>query len=315
MSEIVPVNLTPEENEEEDAEPVLETQIEMRPDLTALGFQEHERGVVEDTYENRRALRAAHFNWDPVYTQSGTPTGLIAARSREQTKERRLLSLAQKKPLLTDPKNNNSDYLTGLDLLVDEEACGMTPPWVVNATREYLKEQEAGGPSSPKRAPKAQPHRCRMIKSDTIRCMLWSSGRIKDDGLCRVHLRTIRKPGEDVERARRKILQAAPYAVDVLEELMETARREDVKLKASTEILDRAGIRGGMELDVGVEVTDSRPAHIIVAERLQRLASGAAVIATGLLPGTRAEEEPEDADVVEDDDLVIKSDDFEEDFL
>ena len=122
-----------------------------------------------------------------------------------------------------DPDDKNSEYVTGLDLLVDEAACNITPPWVVNATRQYLKEVEQGGPSSARRAPKAQPHRCRAIKSDGIRCMLWSSGRIKDDGLCRVHLKSQRKPGEDVERARRKLIPSAPYAVDVLEQLMETA--------------------------------------------------------------------------------------------
>jgi hypothetical protein len=93
--------------------------------------------------------------------------------------------------------------------------------------------------------------------------------------LCRVHLRNNRKPGEDVERARRKIIQAAPYAVDVLEDLMENAESEPVRLKASTEILDRAGIRGGQDLNVEIEITEARPASMVVAERLARLAEGA----------------------------------------
>jgi hypothetical protein len=278
---------------EEDEVPIIETSVDMRPDLTALGLQEHERGVVEDTYENRQALRAAQMNWDPVYSQNGTPTGLIAARTQEQTKERRLLSLDQKKPLLTDPRDKNSDFVTGLDLLIDAAATNITPPWVVGATRAYIKEQENGGPSSPKRAPAALPHRCRMMKSDGIRCMLWSSGRLKDDGLCRVHLRAVRKPGEDVERARKKLMQAAPYAVDTLEELMESAINEQVRLKASSEILDRAGVRGGTEIDVGIDVTGVRPAHQIVAERLSRLA-----LAASSLQGAAGE--PEDQDMIED---------------
>jgi hypothetical protein len=113
------------------------------------------------------------------------------------------------------------------------------------------------------------------MKSDGLRCMLWSSGRIKDDGLCRVHLRTVRKPGEDVERARRKLMQSAPYAVDVLEQLMESAESEPVRLKASTEILDRAGVRAGMDLNIDVEVTDGRSPAQILQERLGRLAEGA----------------------------------------
>jgi hypothetical protein len=97
-----------------------------------------------------------------------------------------------------------------------------------------------------------------------------------------MHLKTQRKPGEDVERARRKLIQAAPYAVDVLEDLMENAVSEPVKLKASTEILDRAGIRGGMDLSLDVEVTDVRTPAQIIGERLLRLASGAARTASAI---------------------------------
>jgi hypothetical protein len=274
-------------------EPALDEPVDNRPDLSEIGLIEHERGVVEDTYENRAALRRAKLNWQPVYDQSGNPTGLIAARSPEAMKERRMLSLHEKRPLLVDPGNPNSDYVTGLDLLVDADACRITPPWVVGATRHWQKEQELGGvPAGSRRAPKALPHRCRMIKSDGIRCMLWSSGRLADDGLCRIHLKVQRKPGEDIERARKKIIQAAPYAVDVLEELMESAVSEPVRLKASTEILDRAGVRGGIEIDANVEVTDARPAHVVVAERLAKLASGAAAIEAvlGGVPGATSQD-------------------------
>ena len=289
MSDILPYGEEPEE----ESVPLLENPADMRPDLAALGLQEHERGVVEDTYENRQALRQANMNWDTVYDQQGKPTGLISGRTKEQIKERRVLALVEKKPLLLDPDDRNSEYLTGLDLLVDESACNITPPWVVNATREYLKEQENGGPTG-RRAPKALPHRCRIMKSDGIRCMLWSSGRVKDDGLCRVHLRTQRKPGEDVERARRKLMQSAPYAVDVLEELMETATSEPVRLKASSEILDRAGVRGGMDIGLDIEVTDARSPAQIVQERLARLAEGAQRVNELL-----ADNEIVDAEVVE----------------
>jgi hypothetical protein len=283
--------------EEEDNDPAIETPVDLRPDLSAIGLIEHEKGIVEDNYENRQALRAAQFNWDAVYTQTGSPTGLIAARSQEQTRERRVLSLNEKKPLLTDPRDLNSDYLTGLDLIVDDTAIRVTPPWVVGSTRKWLEEQERGGPLTAKRAPAAKPHRCKIIKSDGLRCMLWSSGRIKDDGLCRVHLRTVRKPGEDVERARRKLMQSAPYAVDVLEQLMESADSEPVRLKASTEILDRAGVRAGMDLNIDVEVTDGRSPAQILQERLGRLAEGAA--RTQRLLEVVDAETVEDAEVVE----------------
>lgn len=137
--------------------------------------------------------------------------------------------------------------------------------------------------ASAKRKPTALPHRCRQIKDDKIRCMLWSSGRVKDDGLCRVHLRHVRNnPSDDIERARKKLVQAAPYAVDILEDLMLNAVSEPVKLKASTEILDRAGVRGGIELDGNISVTDARPAADIISERLNRLASGAINVAASL---------------------------------
>jgi hypothetical protein len=257
--------------------------VNMRPDLSVHGIHEVERGVCEDNYTNRSLLRRARMGWDPVYSSNGVPTGLIQARSPEMDKARRVLSLTEKKPILVAPDILNSDYLTGYDLLAEEAADLLVPPWVIAATRNYLKEQEAGGPSSSKRKPAALPTRCRAIKDDGIRCMMWSSGRPKDDGYCRIHLGSIsRKPGEDVERARAKLTQAAPYAVDVLEELMETATSEPVRLKASTEILDRAGVRGGIEFDARLEVTDGRSAADIVNERLERLSKNAIDVASRL---------------------------------
>jgi hypothetical protein len=76
-------------------------------------------------------------------------------------------------------------------------------------------------------------------------------------------------------------MQAAPYAVDKLEELMEYAESEPVKLKAATEILDRAGVRGGIEVDTTVNL-DVRSAAELIAERLDRLAKGAIVTAAVL---------------------------------
>jgi hypothetical protein len=249
--------------------------VDLRPDLSTFGIEEAEKGVCEDNYQNRAILRRAKLAWDPVYSTNGIPTGLIRARSKESTMERRLLSLAEKRPIMVDSTSNNSDYLTGLDLLAEEAADFLVPPWVIHSTRLYLKEQNEGGPKSDKRKPLAQPHRCRQVKDDGIRCMLWSSGRPKDDGLCRIHLRsTQHKTSDDIERARQKLVQAAPYAVDMLEDLMENAESEPVKLKAATEILDRAGIRGGVEIDTSVNI-DVRPAAQVIAERLDRLAQGA----------------------------------------
>jgi hypothetical protein len=64
--------------------------------------------------------------------------------------------------------------------------------------------------------------------------------------------------------------------------MMEFAESEPVKLKAATEILDRAGVRGGIELDTNVNI-DVRPAASVIAERLQRLAINASEAAAKLV--------------------------------
>lgn len=274
---------------------VIDLPIAARADLTELGIEELDRGVCEDNFDNRRILRRSKLIWETVYTNDGTLSGLLKVRSADSNRERRIQSLSEKRPILSVPTDNNSDYLTGLDLLAESATDYLVPPWVIHATRLYLTEQETGV-LNPKRAPLAQPHRCRQIKHDGIRCMLWASGRPKDDGLCRVHLRSLKhKTSDDIERAREKLTQAAPFAVDKLEELMEFAESEPVALKAATEILDRAGVRGGVEIDTNVNV-EMRPAAEIIAERLDRLAMGAMATAARL-----AEQHSViDAEVVED---------------
>lgn len=311
-----PTNVDPGEDSGEDTNPFSAPEIEkpdvridepinLRPDLSLLGIQESDRGVCEDTYENRAILRRSKLNWAPVYATNGVPTGLIQAISSEMLTERRVLSLAEKKPLLTDPSNKNSDYLIGYDLIAEESTDYLVPPWVIGATRSWIKEQTEPVKSS-KRKPAALPHRCNAIKDDGIRCQLWSSGRLTDDGLCRIHLGSLkRRPGDDIERARAKLTQAAPYAVDVLEDMMSNAESEPVKLKAATEILDRAGVLGGVELDANVNL-DVRPAASIIAERLNRLAvnamsNAASLAATGVTVEveTDVRDDIVDAEIVE----------------
>jgi glycosyltransferase A (GT-A) superfamily protein (DUF2064 family) len=80
---------------------------------------------------------------------------------------------------------------------------------------------------------------------------------------------------------------------------MESAESEPVKLKAATEILDRAGVRGGIEVDTSVNI-DVRPAASIIAERLQRLTTTAAEASAKLSLATGEELPTVDAEVVED---------------
>lgn len=291
-----------EEPEVEKPEVRIETPIDLRPDLTVYGIEESSRGICEDTFENRQALRGARLNWINVYAENGVPTGLIQALSAEMQKQQRILSINEKSKILVDPTNVNSDYLTGMDLLVEEASDQIVPPWVIGASRAWAKQQNEGGPPEGKK-PLALPHRCNAIKDDGVRCQLWSGGRPNDDGLCRVHLGSLKnKPTDSVERARTRLTQAAPAAVDVLEDLLESAESEPVKLKAATEILDRAGVRAGF--DIGGEVNiEVKPAASLIQERLQRLSQNA-IDANNLVKPedeeeTEKKEEIIDAEVVD----------------
>lgn len=303
MSDLEPFSTEPERPDVQ-----IDSPINIRPQLEALGIEEIERGICQDSYENRAILRRHKMGWDPVYASNGVPTGLIQARSDEMAKARRILSLTEKKPILVDPDRINSDYITGLDLMAESAADYLVPPWVIGATRNWIKEQNEGGlPAGSRKKPAAMPTRCRHVKEDGIRCMLWSSGRAKDDGYCRVHLGSVqRKPGEDIERARARLVQAAPYAVDVLEDLMENAISEPVKLKASTEILDRAGVRGGVEVDANLNVTDSRSAADIVADRLARLSRSAIDVAARLVDAGVQETQETESDTNDNEDNQSK---------
>jgi len=287
--------------EAEKAEVQIDTPINLRPDLSLHGIEETDRGICEDTFENRQALRRAKMNWLPVYAVNGIPTGLIQALSPEMQSQQRLLSLNEKQAILTDPQDKNSDYLTGYDLLAESAADNTVPPWVLGATRSWSKQQNEtnGDPERAGKKPAPLPTRCKAIKDDGIRCQLWSGGRPGDDGMCRVHLGALRnKPTDSVERARARLTQAAPTAVDTLEDLMNSAESEPVKLKAATEILDRAGVRAGF--DIGGEVSlDVRPAASIIAERLARLSHNALEATAKFEEATQTNEIVVDAEVVE----------------
>jgi len=277
----------------------IDTPVNLRPDLSLFGIEETDRGVCLDTFENRQALRRAKFNWLPVYAVNGVPTGLIQALSPEMQTQQRLMSLDEKVAILSDPNDKNSDYINGFDLLAESAADYIVPPWVAGATRAWAKQQSQGIAHGKKELP--LPRRCKAIKDDGIRCQLWTGGRPQDDGLCRVHLGSLRnKPTDSVERARQRLTQATPAAVDTLEELMNSAESEPVKLKAAAEILDRAGIRAGIDINTDVTL-DVRPAASIIAERLERIAKNAIEAQRLTAPETVIVEETEDAEVVEDD--------------
>lgn len=273
----------------------IDTPVDLRPDLSVYGIDEVDKGICEDTFENRAALRRARLNWIPVYAVNGVPTGTIQALSAEMQSQQRLMSLAEKEAILTDPKDKNSDYLSGYDLLAEAASDLVAPPWVIGATRQWAKWDMQSEVERGRRKQPLLPTRCVAIKEDGIRCQLWNNGRVADEGLCRVHLGSLRqRPTDSVERARNRLTQAAPAAVDVLEQLMDAAESEPVKLKAATEILDRAGVRAGFDIDTNINI-DVRPAASIIAERLARLTEGAKAVEQILTP----QEDVVDAEVVE----------------
>lgn len=103
-----------------------------------------------------------------------------------------------------------------------------------------------------------------------------------------------------IEAARLRLIDDSEKALEVLDQLLQPGSSEGIRLKAATEVLDRAGIRGGVELKVDAEITTNPSEEI--ASRLTKLAEGA-----------RAVEEMKrklqnDADVV-DGEVVAESDD------
>lgn len=269
---------------------------DIRPVLSDYNIEEVDRGICEDTYENRSILRAHKMGWNLVYDGDGQPTGLIQVLSPEMKQAQSLSSIDSRKAILVDERDPNSDYLTEEALLIEEASDTLVPLWVIGQTRSWIRiRDKIKKDPQTKTIYEGAPTRCRFIKSDGVRCMLWCTGRKTDDGLCRTHLGTKQNNITGaVQKARQRAYQAAPAAIQILEDMMESAESEQVKLKAATEILDRAGIRGGVEIDAKVEINE-RPADDIIRERLARLVPTVTKL-------TEKEETLEiEAEVVEDD--------------
>lgn len=122
--------------------------------------------------------------------------------------------------------------------------------------------------------------RCQQIKKDGERCKNWSlRGYVK----CRKHSGpgALMKDGNVnkyreavIEAGRLRLIDNTDMAIDVIEQLLLPGTSEGIRLKAATEIMDRAGLRGGFELKTDVDVKVSASDEI--AKRLQKLADGAA---------------------------------------
>lgn len=280
---------------------VIESPVALLPDLTTWGLEEVDRGVVEDTAENRRTIRDNKARYQPVFTADGKPTNLIQVITAEM---RSAALSASKNILLTDDRDVDSDYLSGIMLVIEPAADHIVPAWVLASTRYWLNVAEKRK-ETPNFRPSliGPPKRCSAKRIDGHRCANWTNGTVDYGDFCRMHL-TNRPHGEEeaaghLAKARNRLQTAATAAVDELESLMATATSEPVRLGAAKEILDRAGIRGGIEVDQQVIVM--QPAAETIRERLDRLRAGAVAkqeLEARML-GAGAVEEVVDAEVIE----------------
>lgn len=236
-------------------------------ELFALGIDEVEPWVCEDSLENRRILRANKYAWTPVIDEEGQPTGLIRAFSADALTARRDSVWESRKPIMVDPKNRYSDYKHPDDYPLDYPL----PWWMQQRLRGWQQQDREGVPEEERRP---FPTRCETIRTDGTRCWNWASAP-KKSLRCKQHLPwQADQESRNALIARAKLLELAPTAAETLEDLVMNAESEPVRLKAATEILDRVGVRGGMEIDAKVEVEQVDNATVI-REKLQRLAERA----------------------------------------
>jgi hypothetical protein len=292
----------------EPAELQIEAPPGLLPNLSEWGLEEIERGVVEDTYENRRVIKQNKAQWNVVFDTDGMPTGYIQVVSAEMLAAAQALS---KTKLLEDPEDYNSDYLSGLRLLLAEDSTSLAPTWVLKVTRTYMRQQDemrALGPDADLYQTRLVnvPTRCSTVKADGTRCWQWSDGSTDTAGMCRLHARRAgRSPAIQISAAqltRNRLQSAAPAAAAILEELAATAESESVRLGAANSLLDRTGNRGAIEVETKVEVTVNENAEEI-RKRLEKLRKGQmerAKILQHVADVEAGEAETVEAEVIED---------------
>lgn len=264
-------------DQDAEAEMMIEAPPGLLPRLSEWGIEEIEVGICEDTFENRKTIRANRGSWVSVFDQFGRPTGHLQVISAEMQNDAMRF---RKTAILEDADDVNSDYITGLNLLLTPDVDHIAPTWVLRRTRQWLQDEDerdalgGGGAVHPSRLVRA-PSRCVARKADGSRCWYWNDGSINRDSVCAKHTRQAPKNGnvkpDLITLARNRLTSAAHGAVDELESLMNTAVSEPVRLGAAKEILDRVGIRGGIEIEQKVEVTTNSASELL-AKRLADLA-------------------------------------------
>ena len=159
--------------------------------------------------------------------------------------------------------------LLGRDIMSEEEAVdkkslARTPESQGSVTPKGWK------PTVTKPLPVIQ---CVQIKRDGVQCGRWS---IRGMSHCLVHggrLPNYKAHAEAVvEAARLRMIGMTDSAIDVIEDLSLNASAEQVRLKASTEILDRAGVRAGVEIDFKAEINQGETAAERTMKHLEETA-------------------------------------------
>lgn len=235
-------------------------------ELERYGFDEVEPWVVVDSAENKRRLRMLEGEWryERIKDDDGLPTGLIRILNPEQLVARRNTVYERRKPILVDPENAWSDYVHPDDYPPDADV----PYFILERLAKWRRAAREGIPEE-ERQP--FPARCETIRHDETRCWNWASNPVKLPR-CKAHAGWEAEERTKVmQYAKQRIVEATPEAVDQLEFLAHNGETDAVKLKATTEILDRAGIRAGFEIDQRVEVEVVDPA-LEVQRRLEKLA-------------------------------------------
>lgn len=310
-----------QEIESGDTEPAdleIEAPPSLLPNLSDWGIDEIERGVCEDTAENRKAIRHNKGTYRTVFDTNGGPTPYIQVVTADMYAQAQAMA---KSDLLTDPDDYNSDYLNGISLLLSENANQLAPTWVLNTTTTYIRQQdrirELGADGELYAAQTRLvnvPKRCRITKADGTRCWGWADGSSDTNGMCRVHARRAGKsPGHGMSTRqvmRNRLDSAAPGMLEKLEMLSES-EDERIALTAVRDLLDRAGYKAIDYTETKVEVTVTDAADQ-VKERLAKLKKGAddkakllsqlretAAAADGP-PATQEDDQVIDAEVIED---------------
>lgn len=273
---------TPEDDPSRGADgiPPVDVPDRFLPNLEDFGIEPERHGVCLDTPINRRLLREGGLKWLPMYDEEGGLSDYIVCMSSEFEQEIRDRGIMNRAPILTNRLDLDSDYITDVDLTLVPEVGDLVPSWVLAETQRWIRIRnrrfDDKNPTYMKQVRRA-PVRCRKIKADGRRCAQWSGGGgpLADAQLCSTHRRVqesqrTRMRETTVRKARMRLDEMTMAAVSRLEELAEAADSDAVRLKANTEILDRAGIRGGVEIDSRVTV-EERPAAEVLFERLAGL--------------------------------------------